>query len=209
MKFFSAISKSTQTVLLAVSLSFVGALAQAAPNEITVALPGDFPTLDPSKDTSPLGFNYRLNVFDALTELQRDGKLNPRLAESWTYSEDLTEWTFKLRQGVKFHDGSPFTADDVVFTINRIKADNTSPFRTFIRLVSTVEKVDDHTVRFKLIQPYGILHRQISYVNQMSKTYFEKVGDQGYATKPVGTGPYKLVRWNKDDRMELEANPDY
>ena len=62
---------------------------------------------------------------------------------------------------------------------------------------------------FKLIQPYGIFHRQISYVNLMSKTYFDKVGDQGYATKPVGTGPYKLVRWAKDDRMELEANPDY
>ena len=135
--------------------------------------------------------------------------MNPRLAESWTFSPDLTEWTFKLRQGVKFHDGSPFSADDVVFTINRIKADATTPVRTFIRLVDKVEKVDDHTVRFKLIQPYGIFHRQISYVNMMSKTYFEKVGDQGYATKPVGTGPYKLVRWVKDDRMELEANPDY
>ena len=145
----------------------------------------------------------------ALTELQRDGQMNPRLAESWTYSPDLTEWTFKLRQGVKFHDGSPFTADDVVFTIKRIKADATTPVRTFIRLVTTVEKVDDHTVRFKLIQPYGIFHRQISYVNIMSKTYFDKVGDEGYATKPVGTGPYKLVRWVKDDRMVLEANPDY
>ena len=165
--------------------------------------------MDPSKDTSPLGFNYRLNVFDALTELQRDGQMNPRLAESWTFSPDLTEWTFKLRQGVKFHDGSPFSADDVVFTINRIKADNTSPVRTFIRLVEKVEKVDDHTVRFKLIQPYGIFHRQISYVHQMSKTYFDKVGDQGYATKPVGTGPYKFVRWVKDDRLELEVNPDY
>ena len=163
--------------------------------------------MDPSKDTSPLGFNYRLNVFDALTELQRDGQMNPRLAESWTFSPDLTEWTFKLRQGVKFHDGSPFSADDVVFTINRIKADNTSPVRTFIRLVEKVEKVDDHTVRFKLIQPYGIFHRQISYVHQMSKTYFDKVGDQGYATKPVGTGPYKFVRWVKDDRLELEVNP--
>jgi peptide/nickel transport system substrate-binding protein len=194
---------------LATLLAMSGGGAQAAPNAITVALPGDFPTLDPSKDTSPLGFNYRLNVFDALTELQRDGKLNPRLAESWTFSTDLTEWTFKLHQGVKFHDGSPFSADDVVFTINRIKADNTSPVRTFIKLVDKVEKIDDYTVRFKLTQPYGIFHRQISYVNLMSKTYFDKVGDQGYAAKPVGTGPYKMVRWVKDDRMELEANPDY
>lgn len=179
------------------------------PENVTIALGGDFPALDPSKDTSPIGFNYRLNVFDALTELQRNGQMNPRLAESWTFSPDLLEWTFKLRKGVKFHDGSDFSADDVVFTIQRILADNTTPVRTFIKLVKTVEKVDDHTVKFTLVQPYGIFHRQISYVHMMSKAYFEKAGDQGYATKPVGTGPYKLVSWSKDDRMVLEANPSY
>lgn len=195
--------------VLATSLAFTAAPVSAAPQSLVVALPGDFPGLDPSKDTSPLGFNYRLNVFDALTELKRDGEMNPRLAESWTFSPDLTEWTFKLRKGVKFHDGSPFTADDVVFTINRIQADPKTPVRTFLRLVKGVEKVDDHTVRFTLIQPYGIFHRQISYVNIMSKTYFDKVGDDGYATKPVGSGPYKFVSWRKDDRLELVANPDY
>jgi peptide/nickel transport system substrate-binding protein len=209
MRPFHAMAIAAGAAALAALLALPTSGAYAAPNTITVALPGDFPTLDPSKDTSPLGFNYRLNVFDALTELHRDGKLNPRLAESWTFSSDLTEWTFKLHKGVKFHDGSPFSADDVVFTINRIQADKTTPVRTFIKLVDKVEKVDDYTVRFKLIQPYGIFHRQISYVNIMSKTYFDKVGDQGYATKPVGTGPYKFVRWVKDDRMELEANPDY
>src|SRR5215213_6393081 len=84
--------------------------SEAAPNSITVALPGDFPSLNPSRDTSPLGFNYRLNVFDQLTAIQRDGKLAPRLATEWKYSPDLTEWTFRLRQGVKFHDGTPLTA---------------------------------------------------------------------------------------------------
>ena len=74
--------------------------AQAAPDTITVALPGEFPRLDPSKDTSPLGFNFRLNVFDALTQQGRDGKISPRLAESWSFSSDLTEWTFVLRKGV-------------------------------------------------------------------------------------------------------------
>lgn len=194
------------TTLLALSC---GASSAQVPSAITVALGGDFPALDPSKDTSPIGFNYRLNVFDALTELQRDGEMNPRLAESWTFSPDLLEWTFKLRKGVKFHDGSDFTADDVVFTIRRILADNTTPVRTFLKLVKAVEKIDDHTVKFTLVQPYGIFHRQISYVHMMSKTYHEKAGDQGYATKPVGTGPYKLVSWSKDDRMVLEANENY
>src|SRR3954454_8176513 len=71
--------------------------AKAAPKTLSVALPGDFPRLDPSKDTSPLGFNFRLNVFDALTEMQRNGEVKPRLATKWTFSPDLLEWTFNLR----------------------------------------------------------------------------------------------------------------
>ena len=209
MTYFHRLMKGIGAAAFAAAILATPTGAMAAPESIAVALPGDFPGLDPSKDTSPLGFNYRLNVFDALTELQRDGQMNPRLAEEWTFSEDLTEWTFKLREGVTFHDGSPFSADDVVFTIERILADESTPVRTFLKLVKSVEKVDDNTVKFTLVQPYGIFHRQISYVNIMSKTYFDQVGDEGYATKPVGTGPYKLVEWVKDDRMVLEANPDY
>jgi peptide/nickel transport system substrate-binding protein len=210
MKFFNPIVQSAKAAVIAAAILASPNLASAAPPaQLTVALTGDFPGLDPSKDTSPLGFNYRLNVFDALTELQRDGEMNPRLAESWSSSDDLTQWTFKLRKGVKFHDGSPFTADDVVFTITRVLNDSKTPLRTFVKLVKTVEKVDDHTVKFTLIQPYSIFYRQISYVNIMSKAYWEKVGDEGYAKKPVGTGPYKFVEWVKDDRMVLEANEGY
>ncbi|KQQ74853.1 hypothetical protein ASF70_02845 [Rhizobium sp. Leaf321] len=209
MNFLRKLTTVAGAATVTMGLMALPAVLYAAPASVSVALPGDFPGLDPSKDTSPLGFNYRLNVFDALTELQRDGQMNPRLAESWTVSPDLLEWTFKLRQNVKFHDGSPFTADDVVFTVERILNDSKSPVRTFIKLVKTVEKVDDNTVKFTLSAPYGIFYRQISYVNIMSKTYFDKVGDQGYATKPVGTGPYQLVEWKKDDRMVLKANESY
>ena len=201
--------KTMSAAVIASGVLAASSVAFAAPASITVALPGDFPGLDPSKDTSPLGFNYRLNVFDALTELQRDGQMNPRLAESWTYSNDLLEWTFKLRKGVKFHDGSDFTADDVTFTVNRVLNDKKTPLRTFLKLVKSIEKVDDYTVKFTLVQPYAIFHRQISAVNMMSKAYFDKAGDDGYAKKPVGTGPYKFVEWIKDDRMVLEANENY
>lgn len=183
--------------------------AFAAPETLTVALTGDFPSLDPSKDSSPLGSNYRLNVFNALTAVERDGSISPRLAESWTRSDDLTQWTFKLRQGVKFHDGSDFTAADVKFTWDRILADATSPVRTFARIAQSIEVVDDHTVKFTLSQPYAIFERQATFVYIMSKTYFDKAGDQGYATRPVGTGPYRMTEWVKADRMVVEANPNY
>ncbi len=180
-----------------------------APETLTVALPGDFPRLDPSKDTSPLGFNFRLNVFDALTQIGRDGKVLPRLAESWSASPDLLEWTFHLRKGVTFHDGSPFTAADVVWTVERILNDNRSPVRTFLKIAAGAEVVDANTVKFKLVQPYGKFDRQMTYISMMSRTYQEKVGDKGYEEKPVGTGPYTLVRWVKDDRTVLRANAGY
>lgn len=207
---FGTASRLLASAALALSLAAAGGAAHSAPPaSIAVGLPGDFPRLDPSKDTSPLGFNYRLNVFDALTQLQRDGQVAPRLATKWTYSDDLTEWTFTLREGVTFHDGGKLTAADVVWTIERIQADDTTPVRTFLRLVKSVERVDDLTVKFKLVQPYAIFNRQISYINIMSKAYFDKVGDAGYATRPVGSGPYQLVEWVKDDRMVLKAYPAY
>lgn len=193
-----------------VALLLVGLpAALAAPESITVSLPGDVPSLDPSKDSSPLGANYRINVFDALTQLERDGSVSPRLALSWSSANGLKEWTVKLRPGVKFHDGSDFTASDVVFTVERVLADATSPLRQFVKLITKVEKVDDLTLRFTLEQPFAIFPRQLSYTYIMSKIYFDKVGNEGYASRPVGSGPYRLVSWTKDDRMVLEANPNY
>jgi peptide/nickel transport system substrate-binding protein len=191
------------------SLLALTAAASAAPEELTIALSGDMPTLDPSKDTSPIGLNMRLNVFNALTEIGRNGEVIPQMAESWTVSDDLIEWTFKLHEGIKFHDGSLMTSDDVVFTTEKVLADDTSPVRSFLRLVKTVEAVDAHTVKFSLTQPYAMFDRQIKYLYVMSRAYFDKVGDTGYATAPIGTGPYRLAEWVKDDRMVLEAFPDY
>jgi peptide/nickel transport system substrate-binding protein len=191
------------------SLLALSTAVYAAPEQLTIALSGDMPTLDPGKDTSPIGLNFRLNVFNALTEIDRNGEVVPQMAESWTVSEDLVEWTFKLREGIKFHDGSLMTADDVVFTTERVLADETSPVRSFLRLVKTVEAVDDNTVKFTLTQPYSMFDRQAKYLYVTSRAYFEKVGDAGFATTPIGTGPYRLTEWVKDDRMVLEAFPDY
>ena len=208
MTYFERIVQTAGAASLAALLLAVPALA-APPQTLTVGLSGDFPALDPSKDTSPLGTNYRINVFDALTEIKRDGSVNPRLAESWSYSPDLLEWTFKLRKGVKFHDGGDLTASDVVFTVEKVLADNTTPLRQFLKIVKTVEKIDDYTIKFTLVQPYAIFNRQISYTYIMSKAYFDKAGPDAYAKKPIGTGPYKLVEWVKDDRLVLEANESY
>ena len=192
------------TALLAATI-LSGAAAQATPEKLTVALSGDFPSLDPSKDTSPIGLNYRLNVFEALTQIGKKGEVIPQVAESWTHSDDLKTWTFKLRPGVKFHNGYDLTASDVKWTVERILADDKTPVRNFLKLVDKVEAPDDLTVVFHIKAAYAIFDRQTKYTYVMSKKYWEEVGDAGYATKPVGTGPYKMVEWIKDDRMVLEA----
>jgi peptide/nickel transport system substrate-binding protein len=182
---------------------------RAAPASLTIALPGDFPSLNPSNDTSPLGFNYRLNVFDQLTQIERDGRVSPRLSSAWTSSADLLEWTFTIRKDATFHDGGPVTTRDVVWSMRYILDDPRSPNRTFLKLVDKVELVDDDKVRFRLIEPYGIFDRQISFINIMSEAYHKSAGEAGYASRPVGSGPYRLVSWAKDDRMVLEAFPNY
>jgi len=210
MSYFSMMRGFSAAALVsATSLFALSAAVMAAPEQLTIALSGDMPTLDPSKDTSPIGLNMRLNVFNALTEIGRNGEVVPQMAESWTVSDDLVEWTFELREGIKFHDGSLMTSDDVVFTTEKVLADEVSPVRSFLRLVKTVEAVDANTVKFTLTQPYAMFDRQIKYLYVMSRAYFDKVGDTGYATAPIGTGPYRLTEWVKDDRMVLEAFPDY
>lgn len=200
---------SQRLLLAAAAVAMTLGPIQAAPETLSVAFPGDFPSMIPSKDSAPLSFNYRLNVFDQLTLIDRDATVAPRLATEWEASDDLITWTFKLRQDAKFHDGSPVTAADVVFSCRYIMDDPKSPTRPFLRLVDTVEVVDDYTVKFTLIQPYAIFDRQISFISIMSKAYHEAVGDEGYNAKPIGGGPYKFVEWVRDDHLSLEAFADY
>ena len=201
------LAKLATALLMAGSL--VGHQSMAAPATLTVALPGDFPSLNPSRDTSPLGFNYRLNVFDQLTKVERDGRISPRLATAWTNTSDLLEWTFTIRKGATFHDGSPVTAKDVAWTMRYILDDPRSPSRTFLKLVKSVDVVGEDKVLFRLNEPYAIFDRQISFINIMSEAYFKAAGEDGYAMRPVGSGPYRVVSWTKDDRMVLEAVPTY
>jgi peptide/nickel transport system substrate-binding protein len=151
------------------------------------------------------------NIFDTLVMRDKDMHLIPGLAESWTAVDDTT-WEFKLRQGVKFHNGEDFNADAVKFTIDRIIDPNAkSPTLSYIRTVEGVEVVDSYTVRIKTDGPDPLLPTRMSrypaYV--VPPKYVAEVGNDAFATKPVGTGPYKFVEFIPDQHVILEANPDY
>ena len=175
-------------------------------DSIVVGVDVDAGTLDPrlGRDTTA----YRTNdlVYAGLVQLTPNLEAVPDLAESWE-SPDPTTFIFKLRDNLMFSDGSPLTADDVVFTYETMTdPDFNSPIRTLYTPISKVEKIDDRTVKFSLSEPYAPL---LSYldIGIVPKKLVESGHD--IASNPVGAGPMKFVEWNRGAEIVLEANPGY
>ena len=166
--------------------------------------------MDPGEATqgvlTPFWILYALH--DALVKPMPGNPMAPSLAELWTESPDKLTYEFKLRQGVKFHNGDPFTAEDVKFSFERSKA-------TLIReKVKEVKIVDPHTVQFVLKEPwpdfmtyYGTLVSAAGWI--VPKNYVEKVGNEGFLQHPVGLGPYKFVSMKPGLELVMEANENY
>ncbi len=207
-------TRAVAALWIAVSL-VVGAgrpaAAQAPPPDTLVVAQGvDMQTGDPHRTTLTHAVNVLANLYDTL--IWRDAKLNlkPGLALSWR-AVDATTWEFKLRPGVRFHDGEPFNAQAVKFSFERMLDPRTKwPGAGALRLIKAVAVVDDTTVRFTTERPWPLLPRFLGYYGMIvSPGYLAKNGEDALVRHPVGTGPYRFVRWVKDDRVELEANPDF
>ena len=145
-------------------------------------------------------------------------KLIPRLATSWKAINDTT-WEFKLRQDVKFHDGSDFTADDFIFSFNRADGytGGNSSFRTYTK-GKTVKKIDDYTIHIVTDGPYPLMPNEMTSILVMSSEAKGSGGDENFGLKAkdfnkgiatIGTGPYKFVEWKKGDRLILEKYDGY
>lgn len=196
-------------VVMAAGFLAVSADAVAQQRPLVVSQSSDVLTLDPSKDTSPIGLNLFKNAYEQLTNITVTGDVEPLIATSWAASPDSKVWTFKIRDGLKFHDGSPLTAEDVAWTYQKILDDKRSPNRGFLRAIASVEKVDDSTVRFNLKTPFSPFHRQVSLISVMPKKTYESIGEDEFAKHPVGSGPYKIISWVKDDKLTIEAFDGY
>ncbi len=180
--------------------------------ELVVAQGGDIANLDPHLSTSSNDIRISFNIFDNLTSRRPDGKLAPGLATEWKL-QGQTAWVFKLRSGVKFHNGDPLTSADVKFSIDR-SLDTTLKGNRVNTVLSTVERVetpDPGTAVVHTKKPDPLLPARLGfYGGQMiPKKYVESVGPEVFNQKPVGTGPVRFVSWVKDDKLVLEANPDY
>jgi len=152
------------------------------------------------------------NIYNGLTYRGPDLKLVPGLATEWKWVDDKT-LEFKLRQGVKFHNGEPFNADAVVFTFTRLLGPEgeKSPQRSNYTSIDKVTKVDDATVRFLMKETDPVILTKLAGYGAMivPPGYIKEKGDATFNTAPVGTGPYKVTSYQKDQQVVLEANPDY
>ena len=180
------------------------------PRTLVVAQSADIATGDPAKNTALATIAVLSNIYDTLVHRDANLNLQPGLALSWR-AVDPTTWEFKLRKGAKFHDGEPFTAESVKFSFDRMLDPNTHwPGAGGLRLIKTVTAVNDDTVRFATSQPWPSMPRFLGYYGMIvPQGYLKQNGDDALVRHPVGTGPYRFVRWVKDDRVEVEANPEY
>ncbi len=153
--------------------------------------------------------NVASQIFEGLTWIDDEGNVVPALAESWEISEDGTEYTFKLRQGVKFHNGEDFDAQDVV-TSWEAGTDPINAYSYDVARTTSVEVIDDYTVKLTSEAPDPLFLRFVAGSWAMIPTdYFNEVGLEGIEANPVGTGPFKFVEWVQGDRIVLEAFEDY
>ena len=207
--------KRLNTIGALVLAAWLGAAGAAPAAELVAAKGTDVTSFDPGINPTPDAQQVITMIYDTLIQRDDNMQLKPGLAVSWRNVDPLT-WQLKLRSGVKFHNGEPFDARSVKFTLERLstpgdKAGGHVMFSSFGG-IERVDMPDPLTVNIRTKRPDPVLPARLAQTfgaQMIPAEYTAKVGYPGLAKNPVGTGPYKLGQWLKDDRTILEANRDY
>jgi peptide/nickel transport system substrate-binding protein len=179
-----------------------------ASGRLVAAIAGEPDQLDPNKTSAYFSFEVLENVYDTLVEPDANLQMRPALAESWDTAPDQLQWTFHLRRGVTFHDGSPLTADDVVYTYRRI-IDEKLPNSDKLSAVADVRATDPATVTIRLKQPTPNLLTNLGGFKGMAIVQRKNVESGQIGTHPIGTGPFAFESQKSGDSITLKANPSY
>jgi peptide/nickel transport system substrate-binding protein len=177
---------------------------------IILALERDQDNMDPHMHFQRVGILMNINMYDSLLHKNSKMGYEPSLATEWRAIDDTT-WEFKLRQGVKFHNGDGFSAEDVKFSFDRaLNPETKSPQYGNIRGVKEIKIIDEYTIHLLTDKPFPLLLERLVFFCIIPKKYFEKVGPQVFADQaPVGTGPYKFVEWRRDQSLQMERFADH
>ncbi len=198
-----------RTLIFASALTaFTATGAFAAKTDLTLGIRLEPPGLDPTAGAAAaIDEVVYANIFEGLTRIGPDGSVQPALARSWTISDDGLTYTFSLQQGVKYHDGTDFDAEDVRFSLRRARAkDSTNAQKGLFEPIAKINIVDSHTVAITLKRQTG------SFLFNMGWGDAVIVAEETAKTNvnnPVGTGPFQFSKWAKGDSVEIVKNPDY
>jgi peptide/nickel transport system substrate-binding protein len=209
MPHFPACVRAIGALLCATACAAISAVALAT--DLTIGIGADVTAIDPHYHNVTPNNNVAAHIFDFLVLRDERQKPIPGLAESWKTVDPLT-WEFKLRKGVKFHDGSDFTAADVVASIERVPSvpNSPSPFTVYTKQIKEIIVVDPYTIRFRTAAPYPLMPTDMTQVAIISKRAAKATTEEfNNGNAAIGTGPYKLVKYTKGDRIELARNDAY
>ena len=201
---FKTITLATVTL----SAMLVSTTALAGKNSVTVGMRLEPTHLDPTAGAAAaIDEVTYANVFEGLTRIDSTGSVQPALAKSWKVSSDGLTYTFNLQTGVKFHDGTDFNADDVVFSLNRARGEKSvNAQKALFKAIKSVEAVNPSTVKITLSQPTGAMLFNLGWGDAVMVA--PESADKN-KSNPVGTGPFKFSKWVKGDRVELVKNSNY
>jgi peptide/nickel transport system substrate-binding protein len=216
-----------QLSVLAGAFAAVLLAGPASAAELRIGTAAEPSALDPHYHNLTPNNTIRRHIFESLVDQDAKQRLIPALAESWRTVDDKT-WEFKLRKGVKFHDGTEFTAQDFVYTVCRIPnvANSPSSFTLYTKGIDSIEVPDPHTIVIKTAAPYPLLPVELTTFGIVSakaaggeNVTFDKAGCKADSwpttqafndgTLAIGTGPFKLAEYRKGERIVLERNPGY
>jgi peptide/nickel transport system substrate-binding protein len=189
--------------------SATASAATKSGGSLNVALVNDILSMNPTQDNELAGINVFYQLFDQLTEVQANGTIGPRLATSWTSNANATQWTYKLRTDAKFSNGQPVTADDVLYSWQVVKDDKKSLNNVYTTDIKSMKKISASEIQFNLITPFASWPSETTLLSIVPENYYKQVGPDGFAKKPIGSGPFTFVSYTPGQSIVLKKNPDY